>query len=280
MPPLADAHIHLFRNGFAGRYGRSPAGTGDEVDVYETLRAVHNIAAALVVGYQGDGIDPSNNDYIRAIAASREWITTLAHASPVEAVGRDQIDRLLAAGHRGLSLYLADAQDAAAVLRWEPETWAPLEEARALVSLNVSPSALPAVAVLATDREACTFMVSHLGDPGSFRAPPTIAFARERIAPLLDLTAHPNVYVKISGLYAVSEPPHDYPHRQASPFVELILDAFGSHRCLWGSDFSPALDHVSFSQAIDVAQLVGLTSAEREQVMGGNLMALLGTPAG
>ena len=52
MLAMADSHIHLFRMGYAGVYGRSPAGIGDEVDVYETFRHVHNIVAALVVGYE------------------------------------------------------------------------------------------------------------------------------------------------------------------------------------------------------------------------------------
>lgn len=278
MLPRADAHIHLFRNGFAGRYGRSPAGAGDEVEAYETLRSVHNIAAALVVGYQGDGIDPANNDYIRNLAASRDWMTTVAFVPPGDIVGPGRIAELLARGHRGLALYLTDVEQAAAILGWSSETWSLLEDARALLSLNVGRAALPAVATMAAAHEACSFAVSHLGDPGSFRTPPALAVAAERMAPLLDLARQPNAFVKISGLYAISEPPHDYPHRQASPFVELALDAFGARRCLWGSDFSPALDHVSFSQTVDVPQLAGLAQEEREQIMGGNLLGLLARP--
>ena len=78
MLALADSHMHLFRQGFAGVYGRSPAGTGDEVDVYETFLRAHNIVAALAVGYEDAGIDPSNNSYLRSLAASRGWMFTAA----------------------------------------------------------------------------------------------------------------------------------------------------------------------------------------------------------
>lgn len=78
MLAIADSHIHLFRHGYAGVYGRSPAGAGDEVDVYETLRHVHNIVAALVVGYEDAQIDPSNNSYLRRLAETRGWMFTVA----------------------------------------------------------------------------------------------------------------------------------------------------------------------------------------------------------
>ena len=41
---LADAHLHLFRRGFPGIYGKSLL--GPEVEAYESLRAAHAIEAA------------------------------------------------------------------------------------------------------------------------------------------------------------------------------------------------------------------------------------------
>ena len=43
---LADAHLHLFRRGFPGIGSL----LSSEVDAYESLRALHGIAAGLVVG--------------------------------------------------------------------------------------------------------------------------------------------------------------------------------------------------------------------------------------
>jgi L-fuconolactonase len=273
---LADSHMHLFRQGFAGVYGRSPAGSGDEVDVYETFRSAHNIVAALVVGYEGAGIDPTNNSYLRSLAGARGWMFTAAFVAADPPPEPDQLDRLLAAGHRGISLYLTDAQAAGSVLQWAPGAWAVLEEQRAVVSVNAGPDAMAAVASLAGRHSGCSFLISHLGDPGGFRDTPAVAEARERIGPLLSLSAHDNAYVKISGLYAISDPPHDYPHHQATPFVRLALEAFGPRRCLWGSDFSPCLDHVSFAQVANPCQLAGLTEYDLACVMGGNLLGLLG----
>ena len=93
--------------------------------------------------------------------------------------------------------------------------------------------------------------------------------------PLLRLAAFPNTMVKISGLYAVSDPAHGYPHAAAAPYIDLLLDGFSPGHCLWGSDFSPALDFVSFAQTVSNPWLDRLTPAEREGLMGGNLLSLL-----
>jgi L-fuconolactonase len=276
MLPIADSHMHLFRNGYAGVYGRSPAGTDDEVTAYEAFRSVHNIVTALAVGYEDAQIDPSNNSHLRDLAQARQWMVTVAFvaAGPPPAPGC--LERLLAAGHRGISLYLNDAAAAESVAEWAPSTWALLEEHRAIVSLNLGSQAIPVVSSLAARYRGCSFAISHLGDPGSFRDTPTAADAENLIRPLLSLSAHGNTYVKISGLYAVSNPSYDYPHPQATPFVRLLLDAFGPDRCMWGSDFSPCLDHVSFEQVINPVQLSGLPEHDYARVMGGNLIDLVG----
>jgi predicted TIM-barrel fold metal-dependent hydrolase len=78
-----------------------------------------------------------------------------------------------------------------------------------------------------------------------------------------------------SGLYAVSDPPDAHPHEAAGPFVHLLLDRFGPARCLWGSDFSPAPEFVSFAETAAIPWLDRLDREEREQVMGGSLLELL-----
>ena len=81
------------------------------------------------------------------------------------------------------------------------------------------------------------------------------------------LAQRDHVAVKFSGLYGVSDPAHDFPHAAAQPFVDVLLDAFGPARLLWGSDFSPALDFVSFAQAADARPLAACSP---EEVGGGD----------
>jgi hypothetical protein len=62
----------------------------------------------------------------------------------------------------------------------------------------------------------------------------------------------------------------------AAPFVAALLAGFGAERCLWGSDFSPVLDHISFVQSLTVPGLEAYDETTRTAVMGGNLLRLLG----
>jgi L-fuconolactonase len=270
---LADAHLHLFRNGFPGLYGESLL--RPEIEVYENLRKAHGIAAGLVVGYEGEGIDPSNNAYIRALTAERPWMHTVAYADAHSAPTADVVTAILESGHAGVALYVTDAAKGAAAAAWPASAWNVLHQARALVSLNATPECLALIAPAIENFSGCTFLISHMGLPGSYRQPLAMADAEARLAPLLRLAALPNVMVKISAPYAISDPAFSYPHVAAEPFLDLILNRFGVERCLWGSDFSPSLDHVSFAQTISYPWLERLGDVDRASVMGGNLLRLL-----
>ena len=270
---LADAHLHLFRSGYSGVYGESLL--RPDVEVYETLRGVHGIAAGLVVGYQGEGIDPRNNTYIRELAAERPWMRTLAYVDAHSSPSPDMLRSILESGHAGIALYATDPTAAAAASGWNASAWSVLHQGGAIVSLNAGPASLPLLSPVMRDFPGCMFLVSHMGLPGSYRVRPGMAAAKERLTSLLRLAALPNAFVKISAPYAISDPAYAYPHVAAEPFLDLILERFGVERCVWGSDFSPALDHVSFAQTVTYPWLDRLPDADRALVMGQNLLRLL-----
>jgi predicted TIM-barrel fold metal-dependent hydrolase len=272
---IADAHLHLFTNGFRGRGGSSPAGPGLEVDAYELLARRHGVVAGLVIGYEGEGIDPVNNSYIRSLAVSHPWMSTVAYVSANAAPDPARLDGLLELGHRGIALYVSGKETAGAVSSWPADSWRCLEERRAIVSVNASPAGTQGLFDLVERTSGCTFLFSHLGEPGRFTQPPSADAAAHRLGALLRLAGNDHVYVKISGLYAISDPATAYPHEAAWPFIDLVLEAFGPSHCLWGSDFSPCLDDVSFEQVIRNPVVEGLPAADYDSVMGGNLMGLL-----
>jgi len=274
---IADAHIHFFRRGFPGPYGASLL--RPDIEAYELLRAVHDIAAALIVGYEGLGIDPGNNAYIRELAATRPWMATVGHIDDIAAAGEATVETLIAAGHAGIALYAPDAVTARLVAARPAGFWKVLDRANAIISLNARPEAIAELGPVVAAAPNCRFVFSHVGLPGPHPSVPSRAAAEARIAPLLALAPMPNVFVKVSGLYAISVPEHAYPHEAARPFIDAVLDRFGARRCLWASDFPPALDLVSFAQTVDNPLLGELAPAERDAVMGGNLLRLLGRSA-
>jgi L-fuconolactonase len=270
--PTADAHVHLFDDGFAGVYGRL---LRDEPSLYEQLRLQFGIDRALVVGYEGEMPYLGNNAYVLALARGRPWIAPVAYLQPERPPSVESLRQLEDDGAVGYSLYLSEPSHARAVAAWSGALKRELQGQRAIISLNATPAATGSIAPFIDALDECTFLFSHLGLPGRFRRPPTRQEATARLQPLLALADRPNVAVKLSGLYAISEPPHDFPHLAARRFVDAVLGAYGPARLYWGSDFAPALDFVSFGQLVDERLLDDLSVAEAASVMGENLQRLL-----
>jgi predicted TIM-barrel fold metal-dependent hydrolase len=272
--PSADAHAHLFAEGFGGVLGGPPVGS-DELSQYERLRRHHGIERTLVIGYEGERRYQGNNDYVLALAQSLPWIAPVAYLpiSPTPTV--DNLLSLHVRGALGFAVYLPGHADGATFADWPSETLRELRSQRAILSLNAPPPATSAAAEVIRGLDECPVLISHLGLPGRFASVPSLEDARQHLKPLLALSRFEHVSVKLSGLYAISDPPHGFPHAAAKPFVQTLLDAFTPARLLWGSDFSPALDFVSFAQTTDPQMLDDCSAAEAEAVMGGNLLRLL-----
>lgn len=266
---IVDAHLHLFRHGY-GQFGsgKSPLGELSDLEAYERLRERHGIAAGLVVCYEDHGIDPANNAYVRDLAVERPWIHSVAYLRPSPAPARRHLESLIAAGHCGIALYLPDEAAAAAVLEWPAELWQALSDVDAIVSLNARPEATKCLRPLIERSGNCAFLFSHLGLPGRCQTAPDRAAAGECLGPLVDLATLANVGVKLSGLYAID--PHP-PHPAALPFIDLLLERFDASNLHWGSDFSPALEFVSFEETIEVPRLASLPERDRALILGDGL---------
>ena len=90
MAPFADAHMHLFMHSYHPRRDAHPGG---DVARYEAIMQAHAITAALAVGYEGEGIDPDNNAYLRSLAAQRPWMSTVAHLPVAPAPTSDRLEK-------------------------------------------------------------------------------------------------------------------------------------------------------------------------------------------
>jgi L-fuconolactonase len=248
---LADAHIHLFREGYH-RPGL-PSLFGDrELQASEALRLAHGVDLALAIGYEAGGIDPANNAYLRQLSQSRSWLRTLAFVEPTPPPEPGT-------GYAGLAIYAQDRPDAESVLRWPPACWRLLQFRTAIVSFNSRPEAISVLGPLTAEWTSVQFLFSHLGLPGVLGPDMPSEALRDRLKPLLSLARLPNVHVKISGAYATSVPQHAFPHRGANEAIGRILEAFGPARCLWASDFAPALEFVSFPQTMEWQGMSALT---------------------
>ena len=271
----ADAHIHLFRNGYNKATRKNMKDRCSEVQTYEQFLNTHNISAALVIGYEAENIDPTNNNYIRELAIDRPWIHSLAFHPAAFPPTLPWLAERFDEGHLGLALYVLDQDAAKKIAEWPKDIWNKLDRRGAIVSINAKSVAMPLLRSVLDTAQNVTFLFSHLGLPGKHSIAPPTKIVEEKLANLLALAQGSNAWVKISGLYAVSEPHNAWPQPAANPFIEVVLKGFGNQRCVWGSDFSPALEFISFEQTIDFHVPPSLDDGAVRNIMGENLFGLL-----
>lgn len=274
MTAAADAHIHLFASGYSGSPLGPPPLPRDDFADYERLRHAFGIDLALLVGYEREPAYAGNNDHILRLANDHPWLAPLPYLHTAPAPTVDELRRFHARGALGYSLYLYRAEERAAFASWPEAVQTELESQRAILSLNSRPEVTKGIAPMVAKLEGCRVLFSHLGLPG--RMAPNSDLIEARLRPLLDLADLDHVGVKLSGLYAVSEPHHDFPHVAAWPVVETLLQAFGSRRLYWSSDFPAALDYVSFAQTFDLRAVGHQSEVDVVAIRGGNLLRLMG----
>ena len=277
MSVRADAHIHLFQPGYVALLPENCRRVQpDEVTLYEALAEQHNVQQALVVGYEGEAWAAGNNQHLAEIAANHVWARPVAFVHNPAQLDIAMLEQRQTAGFVGLSIYVFSEEEATAVSQVPDEVWIWLVQRRWLISVN-SRGEFWAVWLSVLERHPeLRVVVSHLGLPTAVKQAPSQTEARHAVEPVLALAQFPGVRVKLSGFYALTEPSYGYPHQAAWPYVEALLESFGSTRLLWGSDFSPSLEWLSFPQTFGL--FVGMpffTAADIEHVEGGNLLALL-----
>ncbi len=96
---------------------------------------------------------------------------------------------------------------------------------------------------------------------------------------MAELGRRPNVAVKFSGLVSESDP-KTWPITSRSvgqfrPYAEVILDAFGPSRVMWGSDWPVCLLAASYEDVLAMAERFtsSMSASEESQVFGGTAQA-------
>jgi L-fuconolactonase len=81
---------------------------------------------------------------------------------------------------------------------------------------------------------------------------------------------------KLSGL--VTEAASDWRLADLRPYADLVIDAFGPARVMWGSDWPVVLLASSYDRWLETAQalVAGLSAAERADILGGTAARFYG----
>jgi predicted TIM-barrel fold metal-dependent hydrolase len=131
---------------------------------------------------------------------------------------------------------------------------------------------LALVAALAARNENTRLVVDHLGlfQP---RVPPAPPEPFAELPLLLELAAFENVAVKVTGACTLSRAP--FPYDDLWDPLGRVFDAFGFDRCMWGTDWTRAINVVTYQQGVEPFRVTNrLSDTEREALMGGTLQRI------
>ena len=115
-----------------------------------------------------------------------------------------------------------------------------------------------------------TFILDHGGKP-DIRAGEIAEWEKNIRA----IAAHPHVYCKLSGLFTEANW-KQWSAAEFYPYLDVLFDAFGSNRLLWGSDWPVMLLSGIYVQWKSLVEkyMEKYTEEEREAVFGGNAAAV------
>jgi L-fuconolactonase len=112
-------------------------------------------------------------------------------------------------------------------------------------------------------------VIDHLGLPQP-HVPPAPAEPFAALPSLLALVVHDNIAVKVSGACTLSREP--FPYRDIWDPLGRVFDAFGFDRCMWGTDWTRAVNLLSYEQSVEAFRVTDrLSVSEKAALMGETL---------
>ena len=128
---------------------------------------------------------------------------------------------------------------------------------------------LPLVGDLAARHPNTRIVVDHLGLQQPFEPPaPAEPWADLRL--VVELAQHDNVAVKVTGACTLAREPFPYPDIWEP--LGRLFDAYGFDRLMWGTDWTRAVELLTYEQGVEAFRVTDrLSAADRAALMGGTL---------
>lgn len=277
--PIIDAQVHAYETDHPGRPWAAvltgpPSANGDEM--VAAMDAVGVDGAILVSAYTMYRYDPSFALEVYAQHPGRFGLVTPFDTADL-AAGEKIADWAAKDGTVGIRLLLAhgisDDAGEAGIARL-------LDAAkRHDVPVNVYCTQRHAqLAGIAAQFPDVSLVVDHMGLVQPFH-PPAPEDGWAELPNLLALAEFPHVSVKISGAGTLSR--EQFPYTDIRDPVSRIVDAFGVARCMWGTDWTRAVELLSYEQGVEAfRQGDWLSAGDRAALMGGNAQRIYGWSPG
>ena len=229
------------------------------------LDAMQSAAVERVVLIQHSCYGYDNRYILNCARQYPDKFCTVIKVDPLSPGAADELRRL-AKAHHVQGLRLQPARDPDSTWLCSPNTyrlWEAAEELGIVVGILPDPRQLPQVREMVERFPKVTVVIDHMGRLNVAEPPNGIRFQQ-----LLDLARFPNVYVKVSGFYALSR--QNFPYPDTVPYVQEILQHYGRERLMWATDFPLLLARESYEQATGVLhyQLPNLSDEDLALIMG------------
>ena len=142
--------------------------------------------------------------------------------------------------------------------------------AHAGVPVNIMCSGkLPLLRELVRRHPDTQVVIDHVGLVQPFEPPPSPEPFAD-LANVISLAEFDNVAIKISGACTLSHEPFPYPDIWTP--LSQVFDAFGFDRCMWGTDWTRAVNLLTYEQGVEAFRVTDqLSDSERSALMGGTL---------
>jgi L-fuconolactonase len=131
---------------------------------------------------------------------------------------------------------------------------------------------LPAALALAERLPDQPFVVDHLAKPRI-----RDGIMRPWAEQMRELAGYPNVWCKVSGLVTEADWQRWRPE-ELHPYLDVVFEAFGTDRLMFGSDWPVCLLAGSYRQVVELVESYAahLSPAERDALFGGNAARFYG----
>lgn len=147
-----------------------------------------------------------------------------------------------------------------------------LREFRFTYDILIYPKQLPAALELVAKFPEQRFVLDHLAKP-EIKTKSSASWT----AHMRKMAKNPNVYCKLSGLVTEADW-RSWKSEDFRPHLDVVFDAFGAERLMFGSDWPVCLLAASYRQVKQIIEdyLRGHSLEEKEKIFGGNAIRFYG----
>jgi predicted TIM-barrel fold metal-dependent hydrolase len=117
-------------------------------------------------------------------------------------------------------------------------------------------------------------VLDHLGLEQPFE-PPAPAQPWKELPHVLALAANKNIAIKITGACTLSH--EKFPYKDIWDPLAKIFDAFGLDRCMWGTDWTRAVNLLTYKEGVEPFRITDrLSASDKAMLMGDSVTKIYG----